>query len=102
MEVIGEAGDGASAQRLIRQKQPDVVLLNVDLPDGMALTPNCVQSQVKRNEKAGCSNDRRIAGGRQLNEHNSMKNLTSLLKYCILIMRNLTIERGNRYGHCEF
>lgn len=38
MEVVGEAGDGASAQRLIRQKQPQVVLLNADLPDGMSLS----------------------------------------------------------------
>lgn len=38
MEVIGEAGDGMSAQRMIRQKTPDVVLLNADLPDGMSLS----------------------------------------------------------------
>ena len=38
MEVIGEAADGASGQRLLRQKQPDVVLLSADLPDGLSLT----------------------------------------------------------------
>src|SRR5262249_55776109 len=38
IEVIGEAADGASGQRLIRQKQPDVVLLSADLPDGLSLT----------------------------------------------------------------
>lgn len=38
IEVIGEAADGVSGQRLIRQKQPDIVLLSADLPDGAALT----------------------------------------------------------------
>ena len=38
IEVIGEAGDGVSGQRLIRQKQPNVVLLSADLPDGLSLT----------------------------------------------------------------
>ena len=38
IEVIGEAADGVSGQRLIRQKQPDIVLLSADLPDGVALT----------------------------------------------------------------
>ena len=38
IEVVGEAADGVSGQRLIRQKQPDVVLLSADLPDGLSLT----------------------------------------------------------------
>ncbi len=38
IEVIGEAADGVSGQRLIRQKQPDMVLLSADLPDGATLT----------------------------------------------------------------
>ena len=35
--MIGEAADGVSGQRLIRQKQPDVVLLSADLPDGAVI-----------------------------------------------------------------
>jgi DNA-binding NarL/FixJ family response regulator len=38
IEVIGEAADGLSGQRLIRQKQPGMVLLSADLPDGLSLT----------------------------------------------------------------
>jgi DNA-binding NarL/FixJ family response regulator len=33
MEVIGEAGDGRSAVRLARQLQPDVVVMDVSLPE---------------------------------------------------------------------
>jgi len=32
-EVVGEAGDGASALRAVNQLGPDVVLLDVQLPD---------------------------------------------------------------------
>ena len=32
-DIIGEAGDGASALLLMRQLRPDVVLLDVQLPD---------------------------------------------------------------------
>ena len=32
-EVVGEAGDGASALRAVEQLDPDVVLLDVQLPD---------------------------------------------------------------------
>lgn len=33
IEIIGEAATGDQGQRLIRQKQPDMVLLDLDLPD---------------------------------------------------------------------
>jgi DNA-binding NarL/FixJ family response regulator len=32
-DVVGEAGDGASALALARQLEPDVVLLDIGLPD---------------------------------------------------------------------
>ncbi len=32
-DVVGEAGDGASGAALVRQLEPDVVLLDVALPD---------------------------------------------------------------------
>ena len=37
VEITGEAGDGAAGQRLIRQKQPEIVLLSADLFDGMSI-----------------------------------------------------------------
>jgi DNA-binding NarL/FixJ family response regulator len=32
-EVVGESGDGASAMRAVEQLRPDLVLLDVQLPD---------------------------------------------------------------------
>ena len=33
IEIIGEATSGAQGQRLIRHKQPDIVLLDLNLPE---------------------------------------------------------------------
>ncbi len=40
MRVVGEAGDGDTAVRLIRTLKPDIVVMDVELPDqdGIALT----------------------------------------------------------------
>ena len=40
IRVIGEAGDGITAQRIIRQERPDVVLMDIQMPrcDGLTAT----------------------------------------------------------------
>jgi two-component system response regulator NreC len=38
MEVVGEAGDGAAAIRTVREKRPDVVVMDVSMPEMNGLT----------------------------------------------------------------
>jgi len=38
LEVVGEAGDGAEAISLARTLHPDVILIDIDIPGGIALT----------------------------------------------------------------
>jgi DNA-binding NarL/FixJ family response regulator len=46
MQVVGEAGDGATAVRMVRSKQPDVVLMAVRMPglDGIEATRHIVDA----------------------------------------------------------
>ncbi len=33
MEIVGEAGDGREAMRLARELQPDIMLMDIDMPE---------------------------------------------------------------------
>ena len=52
IEVVGEAGDGATAVRMARELDPDVVLMDVEMPGGDGITATdrihreCPRSQV--------------------------------------------------------
>jgi len=39
MEVVGEAGDGEDAVRLVKQLKPDIVLMDIAMPSSTAWKP---------------------------------------------------------------
>jgi len=51
LEVVGEAGDGAEAVQLVRNLQPQVILMDVQMPiaDGVEATRRIVQSGTPTN-----------------------------------------------------
>ncbi len=55
LEVVGEAGDGKKALDLIREKNPDVVLLDVNMPEmGGVETVEALKKDKPRQVSNGC------------------------------------------------
>jgi DNA-binding NarL/FixJ family response regulator len=55
LEVVGEAGDGKKALDLIREKKPDVVLLDVNMPEmGGVETVEALKKDKPRQVSNGC------------------------------------------------
>ena len=48
IEVVGQAGDGATAFRLLREAQPDIALLDIDMPGltGLDVLKACAAEQL--------------------------------------------------------
>ena len=48
IEVVGQAGDGATALRLLREAQPDIALLDIDMPclTGLDVLKACAAEQL--------------------------------------------------------
>ena len=48
IEVVGQAGDGATALRLLREAQPDIALLDIDMPGltGLEVLKACAAEQL--------------------------------------------------------
>jgi two-component system response regulator DesR len=48
IEVVGQAGDGATALRLLREAQPDIALLDIDMPGltGLDVLKACAAEQL--------------------------------------------------------
>ena len=48
IEVVGQAGDGVTALRLLREAQPDIALLDIDMPGltGLEVLKTCVAERL--------------------------------------------------------